>query len=164
MRWLRLFLLTFLIMGAGFGLFQGLLEHSVRVGVVRGVTFGALVALIDVVVTARRTRGRAGNITPRQDLEVMIAVPLAVAVRRVVTAMYALSAKKITVSETRVTARTAASRWSWGERLAVDLVSSGGMKTAVKISSRPRVRTTVVDYGHGRQVVDSLARSLTDEA
>jgi hypothetical protein len=59
----------------------------------------------------------------------------------------------------RYTARTRRSWRSWGEDVTVELT---GAQTApvARITSRPVIRTTLIDYGKGRRNVKQVAAAL----
>jgi hypothetical protein len=56
-------------------------------------------------------------------------------------------------------ARVGATRRSWGERIRCSVRAVDG-GSEVAIHSRPRVRTTLVDYGKNRENVDCIRAAL----
>ncbi len=60
----------------------------------------------------------------------------------------------------RITARTGVSWRSWGDEIAFQLYSEEGTSTRVEITSRPVVRTTLVDFGKNLENVEKIAEFL----
>lgn len=73
-----------------------------------------------------------------------------------------MPAKIIQDGPSHVVARTRLNWQSWGEVLSADLQPSGAA-TAVVIQSRPRLQTTIADYGRNQdnitRITDALQRS-----
>jgi hypothetical protein len=49
---------------------------------------------------------------------------------------------------------------SWGEAVAVQPIGDPAQPVAT-VSSRPKVRTTLIDHGRGRRNVDHVVRALS---
>jgi len=81
---------------------------------------------------------------------------------RVVAALRALPAEVTTadVPAGRYVARIRRSWKSWGEEVVLQL-SGDPARPVATVSSRPTVRTTLVDHGRGRADVERVARALT---
>ncbi|MFE6864209.1 hypothetical protein [Nocardia sp. NPDC057668] len=149
----------FVILGGGAG-------GAVLVGVVGGLLFGAIMALLLGTISIRSVRRIGGesatNAPVRQQLTtVLIAEPIAVfeAVDHLIQGSGArVSQRDVTAG--RIDARTGFSWKSWGERLSATVLSLGDGRTEVRIESRPRFPGTAVDYGKNLQNVRQLDEGL----
>ena len=156
-----------LLMGAGLGaLFSGfgIDDSGLRTGVIGGSVFGLVMAAIlgTLQLTGNRGVPRGTSLTPRQQREVPVANGPDLA-DRIVEALRSLPANIVSVDVPagRYTARRGTSWKSWGEEVVVQLAGDPARPTAT-VTSRPRVATTLIDYGRGRRnvehVVDRLGR------
>ena len=170
-RALRVYLLVFVAAGPFFGLavtamdvvvFGDELSEALRDGLFSGLFFGLTMAAVLGTMQLVGTRGiPAGtSLSPRQELRTPVVndpwLP-----DRIVQALSTLpAAGTADVPAGRYTGTT---RWGWnsyGEEVVVQLTGDPARPIAV-ISSRPRVRMTLLDYGKGRRNVEHVARALT---
>lgn len=155
MRWVLLFLRIGLPSGAVFGLITGLIERSAALGLVQGAIFGLLMGLVLTATTAARTRGRAPDLTTRSRMDVHLAQPPTEALDDIVAILARFGARNIVRGADRVTARTGVGWFSSGERVEIT-VRPDLDATIASITSRPRLRTTIADYGRNRENVERL--------
>lgn len=102
-----------------------------------------------------KTRGRG----PRQQVELLVAAEIRPVGKKIYAALVALPATVTGNSKATLEARTGAGWRSFGEVITVQLASVPG-GTRVRIASRPKVPTTLIDYGSGRRRVDAVVEAL----
>ncbi|MDO9379429.1 MAG: hypothetical protein Q7T56_11320 [Nocardioidaceae bacterium] len=167
---------VFALMGLPFGVFMGLylaistdgrdsaLTAGVVGGLASGLFFGLFMAVfVTVVDQMRRTRTGAplaGGTRPSHRMRVAIPVHDVVLQARNVLWHLAGSHAQEDPAAGTLTVTTRPSWWSWGDVVTVTLQAEGQGSTLVQVASRPRLRTTLVDYGsnagHVRTVVEGL--------
>ncbi|OAA23230.1 hypothetical protein UG55_103918 [Frankia sp. EI5c] len=166
MRAARLYLRLMVGLGTPFGVLVGLYTWNAAAGLIMGLSFGALMAATVGTLTLRGHRGLGGALSPRVCEVLQVPAESVVIRRRALDALRALQAEIVAVDVSdsvdvpdSVVGRTRVSWRSWGERITVELRPVESI-TRVTIRSRPRVRTTLVDYGRGRRNVEYLVRTL----
>jgi hypothetical protein len=140
-----------------------LLHQGVKAGVIEGLFFGVSMAVILAGLSAIQTKGTSGSQSPRQHTEIFVEAPLQHVRDRGRAALVDLGGKIIFDTSERLSARTS---WNWrgaGELIRVDLASYG-LGTRARISTRPRIRTTISDFGRGLEIIGRLERALRDAA
>ena len=167
---LRTYLRIFLVTGGAFGLLVGLLvlvvtrqpAPAAAVAGGAGLVFGGVMALVlgTVDAVSDRGRGRGDAVGPRQEATVPV-TPGPDLPDRVVTTLTSLPASLTERDDAagRFTARTRMTWKSFGEVVTVQLADDSG-RTNARITSRPVVRPTIVDYGKGRSNVRAVADAL----
>ena len=151
-----LFVLSALV----FGGFQGAWSGSVVHGLVRGSVFGLLVSAVLGTAVVVGQRGNAGSWSPRRHLTVTVRDDPSVARRRVLAAFDQLRAQ-VTVDEpARLSARTGFGWKTWGVRVDVGFTVER-TRTSVDVRVRPRVPTTLIDYGAAHHALDTVTSHLT---
>ena len=170
MRALRSYGLAFLGFGIPMGLLVGLttgiwlgslsagLLAGLAGGAIMGGAFALVIGTLDVV--ANRGGSRRGPFGPRQEATVTIRPEIDLP-DRIQAALRQLNAE---IGETDVAAGLykARTRWTWrsfGEDVTVHVTGDPNAPVA-HITSRPVVRTTLIDYGKGRRNVEQLAAAL----
>lgn len=114
--------------------------------------------------SAKRGLGQPGDDEPTVQVQVHILLPPAEVietVRSVANAMH--RAKVVSATNTEVRIRVGASFQSWGEHLRVEVTrESDGAR--VRVTSRPVLRTTLFDYGKGKENVRQITDALQARA
>ena len=145
--------------GGGFG-------EALGTGAVGGLVFGILMSAVLGTMQLLGSRGtpRGGSLSPRQERSVPVRggpdLP-----DRIVGALRSLPAE-VTGADPRsgrFTARRGTSWKSWGEDVVVQL-SGDPDRPSATVSSRPRVPTTLIDYGRGRRNVEHVVGRLTSQS
>lgn len=163
--YLKLFLRTALPYGAAMGVIFGL-QHGWRAGLIGGVIaglfFGVFMALILGTMHRRAMRklksGEDGG--PRQSKT----VPLYYgnererALEKAIAALKAMGARIEQHTPWDVRAVTKGSWKSFGEIVTVSVPRDN--ETVAVIASVPKLATTIVDYGKGRQNVERIAQAV----
>jgi hypothetical protein len=157
---IRVYSIVFAASSVLFGLYSGLvfggLTRALLSGAIFGVTFSAIIGTAAVVAQ----HGRNGWISPRQELAIRLYAHVERVRECAVQVLGEVSSRPVKVNgEGGVEVRTTTSWRSWGEVLTVEL-RADGLVTDVKISSRPVVQLTLVDYGRGRDNVEAIAWGL----
>ncbi|MGY1619277.1 hypothetical protein ACI797_21260 [Geodermatophilus sp. SYSU D00691] len=169
MQRLRTYARLFVACGVPFGIVTGLLSlpfldagGGVAAGASAGVLFGGGMALLLGTTDAVADRGARPGAPhgPRQSATLAVH-PSPDLPQRVVDALAALPATVATADPVtgRFTATTRTTWKSWGEEVTVQLSGDPAAPTAT-VSSRPRVRTSLVDYGRGRSNVAAVVAAL----
>jgi hypothetical protein len=83
--------------------------------------------------------------------------------RRALESVRKLKGESIEITTGRITAKTGMTWQSIGESITVEVSPSEG-GSLVRISSQPRLTTTVMDGGKGRENVEIFAKVLAQEA
>jgi hypothetical protein len=127
------------------------------------VIFGTVMAALLGTLAVWRQRGQDGTLSPRQTATVL--VPSADAVgERVRAALASLPARVLADDgRGRLQARTRVTWRSWGEHITVT-IDDASPTTRVMIASRPRLASTVVDYGKAHENIDHLVAGLGPHA
>lgn len=149
---------VFLLAAVPFGLFMGLFV-SWSGGVIGAVVFGGVfVAIIRAMSrAARRTvpgvsaPAQVGHLALERSPEDVLVTAL--------EAVRSLQVTRVTEDDGVVTGHTRVSWRSWGEVVTVQVRAAGG-GSDVRVGSRPRLRTTLVDYGTARRNVETVVRAL----
>ena len=171
MRVIKTYGLVFVGAGVLFGVLMGLLfavmfdlspVEGLLTGLAMGAVFGAVMSLVLGTVQLAGSRGapRGASLSPRQSREVPVANGPDLA-DRIVTALRSLPAEVTTadVPAGRYVARRGVSWKSWGEDVVVQLSGDPAHPLAT-VSSRPRLATTLIDYGRGRRNVEHVVSAL----
>ena len=176
MRVIKVYGGLFLATGVPFGLFMGMVlgalygvadlgegfPEGLVVGAAAGVVFGLLMALTlgTMQLLGFRDAPKGLSLSPRQTREIPVANGPDLA-DRVVAALRSLPAEVTTVDVPagRYVARRGVSWKSWGEDVVVQLSGDPAHPVAT-VSSRPRLATTLIDYGRGRRNVEHVVAAL----
>jgi len=172
---MKLFLKLFFV-GIPFGLIAGitvgLLKHDLLFGITSGLTQGLFFALsisliigtFHKIMTRNMSADRGGHIEPRQSLTETVVGPYDTVFEKCIHTLQQRKAKIIYSDKKNgsIVAKLPASWKSFGEELKVYLEKEDGAdkEAKVTISSSPRVKTTIVDYGKGLQNVTTLLTAI----
>lgn len=158
-RAVLLYLTVLVAAGVPFGLVAGLLFGWLR-GLIEGLVFGLLFSAGIGTMALHAQRSSNRRQAPRQSGRLHLLGTVDELRGHALEVLRALPARKVHVDEpNRVTGRTGTTWRSWGELLSIELEPAAA-GTSVVVRSRPRVRTTLVDYGKGRRNVEALTTHL----
>ncbi|MFI9507041.1 hypothetical protein [Nocardia sp. NPDC052566] len=171
---LRFYGRVFLATGSLFGVLSGLEEWfstkdpggAVVAGVVAGLIFGVFMAVVMGswhVISARRAGVPDAAYGPvRQHASIVLASDANEAFDAAVRVIEASGAtvKQRDPVRGRIEARTGLTWKSFGEKLDVTVLPQDQGRCEVRIESRPRVPSTVVDYGKNLQNVQNIDQKL----
>jgi hypothetical protein len=174
---LKLFLATGVPFGVVFGLVVPVVEHralptlagGVEAGCFTGLFFGLSMALGVGVphLWAVRKLGLPltdGTLKVRQRRTLTLACPFDEAFTACLGALR--GAERVTVLEETdyqagvIHAVKGTSWHSWGERIRLDLAERGEGDTAVSVTCRPALPTTLVDFGSSLRLMDAVVARL----
>ena len=171
MRMIKTYGLVFVGTGVPFAVLMGLFFaalfdlsglEALLIGLAMGVFFGAVMALVLGTAQLAGNRGapRGASLSPRQSRDVPIVNGPDLA-DRIVAALRSLPAEvtAVDVPAGRYVARRGVSWKSWGEVVVVQLTGDPAHPVAT-VSSRPRLGTTLIDYGRGRRNVEHVVGAL----
>ena len=158
-------LLKIFLMGGGvFAVFMALFSTASSDGsyllsaLIKGSVFGAVMALLmggSHVVSSKR-KGFAGPIAPIQAAAVTIPESSTQAVEVIRRSLVRIGARETACSGVEhpvLLARVPVSWRSWGEEMRFECHPNVDASTEIQVSSRPSLRTTVIDWGKGLQNV-----------
>lgn len=160
-----------LFAGVPFGVLAGAFAwfaYGLRAGlvtaVVGGFSFGLLMSAVLGSLHAaalRRVGGQPGD-GPAVTRAMDVATPFDAVFLKCVHALQAEQARiqLQDIASGRIEASTPMSWRSWGENICVELSRVRADCTRVKLTSTPRLKTTLVDYGKGVQNVERISRLL----
>ena len=153
-------------MGAIFGLAQDV-EGGLEIGLSSGFFFGLGMSLTLGTLQISKTKEIAagGNVSPRQTKTVYLDMSLAAAFDRCLEALNKFGAR--TKSEDREQGRIEAitsKNWrSWSEIILMQLTNQNTGQVGVQVSSSPKLKSTLLDYGKGYENVERITGLLTED-
>lgn len=168
---MKLYLKIFLISGATFGLVAAILvgfttdlKRGIALGVGAGPLFGLWMALTIGTTHKVLTRKYANSeeVTPNQSTTIELDSSLDQSFEQCTEALAQFGAmiQSSDKMKLEIKAATGMSWKSYGEILTIRLIP-GHQNVRIEISSSPKLKTTLVDYGKGRKNVDTIARLIT---
>lgn len=175
--WMGLFAKVALLAGLPFGVVMAVWMnvvmgpwrgwgHFVMWGFGLGSFFGLFLSF-SIVTLARVATGADRPGPCRQVRAVDLACACDLGIRRALAAMTALpgaSAPALDSATGTLVKKTGMSWKSFGEVVTVAVEPATGDSCRVSIESRPRVRTTIVDYGVNMKNADAVANALRGPA
>ncbi len=176
---MNLYLKLFLVTGPTFGIIAGAffsllwgLSTGLIVGLFTGLLFGGLMALIlgslHIWSVRRMPYGEPeGAMEVRHLRRVELRLPYDQAFDLCLSSVRAVRKGKIRGKDRslgRIEAKAGMTWTSWGEVISFDLRRVDENRTRVEVSSRPVLRTTLVDLGKNLENVERIAGSLTRRA
>lgn len=148
--------------GVVFGLVRTVATGSLQRGLIAGVVFGAIMAVTLGTLERVGQRGNTGSWSPRRDTTIDVPADLTVARRQTHVALGQLRAWVVRDEPRRITARTGISWKTWGLVLDVGFDEQPGPDpTRVRVRVRPRLPTTLIDYGAAHRAVAAFEYYLT---
>jgi hypothetical protein len=162
MRWVWVFLRNVLVTGPVAFLMFLLLEQQMGMAILVAVCFGLGFAILDVGISAWRTRGiPAGSLWPRQTLQLRVSGTVEETGLEVAAILRSLPTQDIEFSPDRVSARMTKNRWIYNAgRVTVDLRPNGN-NTNLTIRTKPAAPWVISDYGSARKTLSGLDSGLT---
>jgi hypothetical protein len=161
-RALRVYALLFVVFAVPFGVAMSLASGDVPEGLLSaalgGVLFAGLLGTIDLASRRGLPPGRSNS--PRQDVTVAVR-PGGDLAHRIQHALATLPAQLLVVDVPagHYEARTKAGLSSWGSDITVQLVGPPQAPGA-HITTRPVLRTVLMDMGNTRKKVDQIITAL----
>jgi hypothetical protein len=144
----------------------GAMVGGVVGGIVSGLLFGVAIAMYQ-----RRGERRlrklgvsAGDMRPAQERTIALPADANAAMKKAKNALAVIrkiQSDSISENGNQVTARTGITWQSFGERISVE-VQPTVAGSSVRISSRPKVATTTMDGGKGRENVELFAKAFME--
>ena len=167
---MKKFLIIFLIEAIAFGLVMAWINdgswgEKLWMGVISGITFGLVMAFtyptIEKVIL-KKSGYVEGQTKVVHSASWEVKLPINEAFNLCVESLRTLPKATIQTSDIitgTVTARTSITWKSWGEIIAFAISESGG-SCKIELTSRPRLKTTLVDYGKNLQNIDTIINFL----
>ena len=163
--YVKLFLVTGIPYGVLMGFFFGA-TRGLKVGILSGLLSGPLFGLFMSLVlgtfhkmkTKKISSGPGDDVGPHQSRTITVDTPFESIFEKCLLALGNIKAKVTNTDKVAgtITAKTKMSWKSFGEEIQITVVRDEGSKAKVIVSSAPKLKTTLVDYGKGHQNVTSL--------
>lgn len=155
----------FALMSVAFARAEGITRWW-TVGISEGLVFGGVMALTlgGLLHLWMRRAGYDAVPAVEQSVDVVVKVDVMTATRAATAALGLLKPRSVVVSGTgdvRITASTRMTWKSFGERIEICVLPLGEGRSTLHLSTRPLVRSTIVDYGKGLNNLDRLTASLS---
>lgn len=145
------------------------LGHLLGQSALAGVLFGGAISLsmgTGQILATRTLSREALALSVRQVWELTLEAPPEHALEKAVQAVSALKSGRVLEVDPvtrRVVAHKGASWRSWGEAIDVS-VREAAAGSVVRLSSRPRLSTTLVDWGSNLRNVTEICRALSPQS
>lgn len=171
----KLFLRTFLMTGIPYGTIMTLFDLYTRDDlqpwklVSQGFIFGFLMALISTNQYKKQLKKNGGHPVSDDDLLVMHKKRFTSGItlsqlEEKLKADPVTGKMKITETEKGILLRSGMSWKSWGEKITIVPIAENGTETEYEVTSKPRVVTTIMDYGKNLENVTRIQRLLQGAA
>jgi hypothetical protein len=172
-RWLRRFLVTFLLMSVSFGALFGFamraqgVHLSWRALAFAAVGYGAAMSLVFTGSSwfVARKRGSDAAVRVRQVRRVTVPAGRRESLDLCETSLTRVRKTRVLARDDRAGVLTARKGFTWksfGDDIRFTIVGGDEREQHVEIESRPRIRTTLVDYGSNYDNVTEIVRFLTE--
>lgn len=162
---MRLYLKLFLAFGVPFGLLMGILYPYPALALLIGTVYGAIMAGIFGTLQHRAVRGKkktsADGVQQQRNIEVDMPYDAAFAAcLEAVGEIQRAQFRQIDRAAGTIKARTSINLLTYGEIITFRLQPLDAHTTCIRISSRPRLKTTLIDYGRNLEHVNRLSLYL----
>jgi hypothetical protein len=166
------FMRTVIRTGLPFGIAMGVVYYlqsrravAIVGGLIAGVLFGIAMALYQEGAKRRLQKlgVGTGDMKPVQERTVPLSVDANVAMEKAKSALAAIRkirSDSIRANGNQITATTSMTWQSFGERISVEVLPTV-VGSSVRIGSRPKIATTMMDGGKGRENVELFTKALT---
>jgi len=165
----------FLASGIPFGIFAAVwfsflygVDAGLSAGLVSGLFFGFLIFIILGFLHSRAVEKIAGDKSEEsmrtcQVRNIELPLPYDSAFDLCIRSLDLISRCKVREedrSRGRITARSSINWKTWGDTISFEITRRSNETTAVKITSRPTSRSTIVDYGKNLENVKTIVSFL----
>lgn len=165
----------FLASGIPFGIFTAVLfsylygyKIGLPGGLISGLIFGFVMFIILGFLHSRAVEKIAGHISEEsmatcQVRNIELQLPYDSTFDLCMKSLNLISRCRIQEedrSQGKITARSSVNWKTWGDTISFDITGISNEKTAVKVSSRPTARSTIIDYGKNLENVKIIVSFL----
>lgn len=162
---MRLYLKLFLAFGVPFSLLMGLFYPYPALVMLIGIAYGAVMSAVFGTVQHRAMRGKklAQSAGVKQTREIEVDLPYQAAFKACLDALGEIQHAKlrdINKLSGSIKARTSINLMTYGEVITFQLQHLDADTTLIRIESRPRLKTTLIDYGRNLAHVNRLSLYL----
>lgn len=160
--------LLFIGMSIFFGTFIFLLTQNWMQGIIMGVLFGGTMILVLGIMhyVSNKNQGTDVNGPLKAEESILLKMPEKEAVEVCLEAIDRLehiSSVKMKQEEQQINARTKATWKTWGENIQCRITASDEVTVKVYIQSRPKLSTTLIDYGINQRNIQQILAALPEE-
>ena len=170
---MRLYIKLFLYTGIPFGVIMGIivgysdgLSRGILSGLIQGLIFGFFMSLILGTTHKMTTKNIFSDlkdyIRPHQTLDVSFNESLDSVFEKCLQSLNKIKAKAVVSNKEKclITAKMPMSWKSFGEEIEIKLSKESETKIRATVTSTPSFKTTLLDYGKGRQNVTLFVKEL----
>lgn len=162
---MRLYIKLFLAFGVPFGLLMGLFYPYPALVLLVGILYGAVMSGVFGTLQHRSVKGKKQTHTDgvKQAREFEIDLPYQQAFSACLDAVNEIQRAKIQMANSHtgvIRARTGINLMTYGEIITFHLQPLDADTTLIRIDSRPRLKTTLIDYGRNLEHVNRLSLYL----
>lgn len=169
----------FLAGGIPFGIFTAILfsyRYGIKIGlsggIISGLIFGFLMFIILGFLHSRAVEKIAGNISEEsmgtyQVQKTELQLPYDKTFALCIESLNLISRCRVQEedrSHGKIVARSSVNWKTWGDTISFEITGISDEKTAVKVSSRPTARSTIVDYGKNLENVKTIISFLIEKS
>jgi len=165
---MKVYIKLFLAAAIPYSLALSLLFRSPILGTVLGVFFGVLIAGVFGTLQVHSMQGKKradASYAVHQTREIEIDVPLdqaLVLARAALQSIAGVIIKPTPTAPHKIEARTGLNWETYGERITLSIAPLDADTTTIRIESRPRLRTTLIDYGRNLHYVNAISQFLRE--
>lgn len=164
---MKLYLKLFLATGIPYGLIMGLYRGDANTGLVLGFIFGTFMSVVlgtMQIIFTRNSKSGTSGVSQAKTIELQLpfykTCNLCVASLESINGRIAEKTEQEEGAGAKVVAKTKMNWKSFGETVQFDILKVNSDKTEVKISSRPKLPMTLVDYGRNLENVKKITDFL----
>ena len=169
---MRVYFKIFLSLSIPFGLLLGVLNalfygfwSGLSAGIVSGLLYGFMMTLFAGIYHKKSIKRKGFDLSEdmlrvHQNRNLSLSLPYETAFNDCIRALESLERSNVKTADSSTGKIEATVGWSWkswGEKIAIDISKSKENQTEIAISSRPALRTTIVDYGKNFENVENIS-------
>lgn len=171
---MKIYLKLFFAAAIPYTVALSLLFRAPLLGLVLGLSFGALIAGVFGTLQVRSMEGKKRSdesYAVRQTREFEVDRPLDEALKLAKAAIESLDGTKVMKEAsirltghptTTIEARTGLNWETYGEKITLRAEAVDADTTVIRIESRPRLRTTLIDYGRNLHHVNAISQYIRE--
>jgi hypothetical protein len=166
---MNLYVKLFLAAAVPYGLVAALILHSPAFGVLFGVGIGIVIASIFGTLQHSAFQGKKADadrsVHQIRDIEIDVSYNEALALcQDSLKTLTRAHIKQLDADQGIIHARTGMNWKTYGERVTLSLLPIDQNTTRIRIESRPRLKTTLIDYGSNLYNVNCISLYLRQQS
>lgn len=176
---MRAYFKLFLSLSIPFGLFLGVVNaffyglwSGLNAGIVSGLLYGFMMTLFVGIYHKRSVKRKGFSLSEdmlrvHQNRNLSLSLPYETAFNDCIRALESLEKSNVKTADSSTGKIEVTVGWSWkswGEKITINISKSEDNQTEIDISSRPTLRTTIVDYSKNFENVENISIFLRQRA